>query len=380
MLALQAIRDGDSAALRRVLVADPELLKGLFVAEGLMDEAIKLNRAVAVAVLLEAGVSANETNGNNGTFLMTAASHGYLEIAHLLLAAGADCNPLMTVPSDDDFSDDTAGRSAFYFALIQQHQPLIDLLDSVTDPEVRESAYETAAGSSRWLATGPLRHRPTIDLFRAARTSQLEPLAAAIEEGAFLNEVLQSWATDERLGSTPLSFAASAGRPDLVAALLAAGADPALKNHRGWTAADYAAFHGHDKISRQLRDLRQRTTTIGRPGEGNPAVQSSHKITQQLRPLINAVDEAGVRALIDQEAGWLVHHLSTFGPFVHLCAERNLVGILDAILRTGTSANPLDKANATPLMTAAQHGNLVIARMLLEAGADPNWVLILKQA
>jgi ankyrin repeat protein len=46
-------------------------------------------------------------------------------------------------------------------------------------------------------------------------------------------------------GTTPLMMAAQYGTPEAIEALLAAGADPTLKNQRGLTALDFARKSVH---------------------------------------------------------------------------------------------------------------------------------------
>jgi uncharacterized protein len=55
-----------------------------------------------------------------------------------------------------------------------------------------------------------------------------------------------------QLGFTPLMEAAYNGQRDMVELLLAHGADPALRDDKGLTAADYARQNGHQALAERL--------------------------------------------------------------------------------------------------------------------------------
>src|SRR5690606_8367832 len=59
-------------------------------------------------------------------------------------------------------------------------------------------------------------------------------------------------------GTSPLMMAAYAGNEDIVGALLDAGADPTARNLRGEDAADWARRKSHNPLAAQLDDLTER--------------------------------------------------------------------------------------------------------------------------
>ncbi len=113
---------------------------------------------------------------------------------------------------------------------------------------------------------------------------------------------------------TPLMIAAQYGKTDVVRALLAHGADPALRDKRNWTALDWASRMGQDDVVALLRD----------------------------------------RSPMD------IYEAAQFGDVVRLRAH------LDA----GEDPNATDASGTTPLMKAAASGGLPALRLLLERGAD----------
>jgi len=86
-----AISEGDDETVRRILAEDPGIVKeDATVGPGLLESAVEQGRVGAVAALLETGVTTRYINESGGTSLMAAAWSGRLEIARMLLDAGAD--------------------------------------------------------------------------------------------------------------------------------------------------------------------------------------------------------------------------------------------------------------------------------------------------
>jgi len=81
----------------------------------------------------------------------------------------------------------------------------------------------------------------------AARLGHVTVLRLLLERGA------QAAAEgDPREAPTALMQAAAANRQDAIALLLEFGADPALRDREGRTAADYATEAGHADLARRL--------------------------------------------------------------------------------------------------------------------------------
>jgi ankyrin repeat protein len=68
-----------------------------------------------------------------------------------------------------------------------------------------------------------------------------------LDHGAEIN------ARDQESGATPLAYAASLGRAEVVELLLDRGADAALKNIRGQTALELAEENNQKEITELLR-------------------------------------------------------------------------------------------------------------------------------
>ena len=82
-------------------------------------------------------------------------------------------------------------------------------------------------------------------LLPRSRVAILSIVALLLEKGASVN-------ARQVGGFTPLMSAAAANRRDLAELLLAHGADPALTNDQGQTAADFARERGHTELAAWL--------------------------------------------------------------------------------------------------------------------------------
>lgn len=89
-------------------------------------------------------------------------------------------------------------------------------------------------------------------LHAAAASGDVAPITAALDGGANPNErVERSWG-EVYDGMTPLMLAASTGQADAIQLLIERGADPALVDPRGRSAAEFAALSGSDQAVAHL--------------------------------------------------------------------------------------------------------------------------------
>jgi ankyrin repeat protein len=169
--------------------------------------AIKRNDADAIVTLLNRGFDANtiDTNGNAGLFL--AIREPSLKVAEVLIKW-----PKTKVES----------RTA------KDESPLMMAsLKGFVDVCVKLISRGADVNKTGWT---PLHY--------ASTTGQVAVIELLLENYAYID-------AESPNGSTPLMMAAHYGSPESVQQLLAAGADPLLKNEKGLTAIDFA--HGANR-------------------------------------------------------------------------------------------------------------------------------------
>jgi ankyrin repeat protein len=321
-----AARVGLVAALAFVIAAG-----SIFSAAGptLLDAAERGDRTAALSLLAN-GADPNAPGPDGTTPIMYAAANDDVELVRALIQKGAD------VKAKNQF-----GTSAITEAAIIGSAPIIDaLLKAGADPDTKNPEGETP-------------------LMAVARSGKVEAARLLIEARADVN-------AKEDFGSqTALMWAAAQSQPDMVKLLASKGAD---LNARG-----------------VIRQWERKVITEPRPKDMNKG---------GFTPLLYAAREGCVecaRHLIEAGADPDLEDPERITPLV--MALMNLHFELAAyLIKTGADVDKWDLFGRSPLYLAADvstlpvKGNgamavlpsedaitaLDVARMLLEAGANPN--------
>jgi len=164
-------------------------------------------------------------------------------------------------------------------------------------------------------------------------------------------------------GSTPLVFAAKAGKPKAVEALLNAKADVNMASKNGSLPLHYAAEAGDVESIKLL--LPQTTKGVNSKGAFNST------------PLCFAVNQkkvAAVVALLKEKADANIHSGEPDKLFpLHIAAGNGDLESIKLLLpETVGGLNVLDGDKATPLFYALQEGREDVVKYLMEEGANPN--------
>ena len=186
----------------------------------------------------------------------------------------------------------------------------------------------------------------TSALFIAAKSGNADLIKRLLEAGANPNLALQ-------LGETPLMSAARAGTAEGVRLLVAAGADVnASESSRQQTALMWATAQGHIDVVRALI-------------EAGADLDARSKI----RPMLMYTDATNGGAF-DQG---VTEQLGGYSPLL-FAARQGEVEIAKLLLNAGANIEGVAGNNTSPLVVAAHSGHTALAKLLLEQGANPNTI------
>jgi uncharacterized protein len=343
-----------------------------------LSDAARHGNAGSVRALIERGAGEVDLPGRDGmTPLLWAAQANDLDIARLLLGAGADAN-----------LGNRYGITPLWLAGTNRAPAMVALL------------LEHGADASAALPHGET------PLMAAARSGDSESARLLLDAGADPN------AREQSLGETALMWAAAENQPDAIRALVAGGADPNLASNAlnlapmdwlqvgmvstvlpvgGWPPLLFAARQNATAAALAL--IEAGANPDGRDPDGltalNVAVMNEHY------DLAVALLEAGA----DPDAADRTGMTSLYGaielanlgfdigrPHPPLADEHDAVGFMRAALAHGADPDarltaPIlarhhgfpDRslgAGATPLMRAARGNDVDAIQVLLDAGAS----------
>jgi ankyrin repeat protein len=318
---LEAAQSGDIDALRARLDAHPELIDAIGAGGFQKAAAIHLaalrNQHAALRLLIERGADLNRREfPDNAAPLHFAAAHGDLETIRLLMEAGADIDG-----KGDDHEVGVLGWATCF-------------------REVRQD-----------VAAYLLAHGATLNLWTAIALDRADELRAMIaREPALLGARM----TRNQHRRTPLHHAAAKNRLRMVQLLLELGADPNLEDATGATALTTASQENADQ------------------------------------PVVAALLAAGARldfltvvnmARYGEAEAMLRENPARIGPdgadtiALHLAVNKRNLASVRWMLAHGIDVNakrPMWDCNHTALHMTIESGAIEMARMLLDAGADPD--------
>ncbi len=354
---VDAVRRGDTAAVRSLLAARVDVNAPLGDGATALHWAVYVNDAETTALLIGAGAHVNRPNNYGVTPLGLASQNGSAAIIEQLVAAGAD-------PSDPRHAVN-AGETPLMHAARSGH---VDAVHGLLVAGADINATETWNGQSALMWAAIEGHVPVVQ--------------ALIDQGADIRAHSNS-------GATPFMFAVRKGSLSAVRALLAAGADVNEQRPDGASPLLMAVINGHEDLVDLLLDdgadpnVEGGSTRLTVQGvRARPMPLEFRKIGYSERdsetvPRGNIFGKPLQAAV--HVANW---HISDQFIVVNLDRLR----VIESLLAHGADVNGRNTqeeprwsgaryrrhmTGATALMLAAKAADVEVMRLLLEHGADP---------
>ena len=309
-------------------------------------EAAMSGDAAEVRVLIEAGEDVDAALGDGMTALHWAAERGDVDIASLVLSAGAQLESTTRL----------GAYRPLHLAAKGGHSSVVRaLLDAGAMPGPRTT-------------TGDI-----TPLHLAAASGDASSVAALIEHGADVDRAETAW------GQTALMFAAAAGRVQAIRALLYGGADVDLT-------ADVLDMPTRDSEDREdLAERRERVAALrlGLDAPPQPPVrvppsesQGQEDLAAQGGPPSPSTDVGETQQDREAEPQPLSYAALVGGygglSAILLAVREGHSDAAMALLEGGADINRVsDGDHTSPLLMAVINGHFDLAMQLFERGADP---------
>jgi ankyrin repeat protein len=298
------------------------------------------------------------------TLLHAAAQKGHLAIVDLLLARGIDAN--VREQGDDSY--------AMHWAAAGGHLDVVRRLADAGGDVVGKGddhQLEVIGWASAWDGCDDMAHREVVDFLIGRGAHHHIYSAIALDLGGEVRRIVaadpsvlhQRMSRNEN-HQTPLHFAVRLNRPTMIALLLELGADPFALDGDGMPVAAYATS---PEVDRAVMDaIRARTLTDA--SHSRPSQEPMRRVMELLAALTLDDGETASR-LVGEDPSLLAG-----SGALHLLAKRGDGRGVRWLLQQGAAPNARWMhwdAEVTPLHLTAFSDSVEVARLLLEAGADP---------
>ena len=303
-------------------------------------DAARAQDASAVRTLVDQQTPVDVAQPDGATALHWAAHWDNLQIADLLIRAGADVNVTNEL-----------GVAPLSLACINGSAEMVERL------------LDRDADANHALPTG------VTSLMTCARTGSVDAVRELLDHGARVNEQERVW------GQTALMWAIAERHPHVVATLVAAGADIGHRSHGGFTPLLFAAQQGDVESAGILLDAGIDVNEVGADGSAALLVATESGHTDMVRFLL--------------DAGADVHAIGTGRTALHAAVQAARPDIATVLLDSGADPNarlqsrlpriagdlstlsgPMSWIGATPFWLAAKFTDRDMMRLFADRGAD----------
>jgi len=288
-----------------------------------------------------------------------------LELVRMLIKAGADINikcfedkTTMYLLSNYQYSGDTPLLAQLILLLLRNGA---DVYAKEIGRWILPGSYVFSDDIMKLRLMGDKENR--IPLIEAAYRGELAPVKSELASGSNVN-------IRNIIGETPLIAAAEGGDPDVVDALIKAGAHLYSKDWHG-TALTWAVELGHVEVLQVLitaaadvnvhdwDGVAALTRAIERRQVENYKSGAQNKYTKIITMLINA--------------GAALHAVDIDGRTALMEAvELNDYEMAEMLITSGADINAIDVEGQTALLKAFQLADIRMVRILIKHGADIN--------
>ncbi|MFA5908013.1 MAG: ankyrin repeat domain-containing protein [Vicinamibacterales bacterium] len=280
-------------------------------------EAAARGDKIAVKALLKSAADVNAAQGDGMTALHWAAMNGDLELAQMLVFAGANVRATTRL----------GAYTPLFLASQRGHGPVIEALI--------KAGSDVKAGTPN--GTSPL--------MVAAASGNVDAVKALVDAGADVN------APDGVRSQTPLMYAAASNRADVISYLASKGADLKAASK----VSDLA------NLSREGLGFGGNPQVPGAPPPGGapPAAGGAR------RPPMPGVDR-------NYQLNELINAHGGLTPLL-FAVRQGYLDSTSALLKSGADVNQVSAGDKTsPLLMAVINGHFDLAQQLLDRGANPS--------
>ena len=322
-----------------------------------------------VSFLLARGARVNVANTEGQTPLMLMAASGWTESARLAVEKSAQIN-----------AKDNGGGTALMIAAMNGHTNLVKLLLAKGAAyDLRntngDSALSLAAGSSHWDAVRILSNQEilaatnglkgSVPLWLASGSGDLEAVKRQLVNGADVN------GKDPFYKVPSLIWAARNGRLEIVQLLIAKGADVNIRLGSGRTALTFAAANGHVDVVKFLMD---------KGADKSASIERDSSLQYDALSLSVARGNIALTRLLLEKGAKIdrTYYGKEGATLLHQVRGSNGAAIARLLIKNGASVDgrgfysdgSTPYRDKTPLMQAARNGEVEVAKVLLENGAN----------